>query len=72
MPRWVPVLAVALILCGCGREPDFDQRYEEAETAIREKAAAIDAEFSEVEKPGEGQSADPSAAAREDLSVKPD
>ena len=72
MPRWVPALALALILCGCGREPDFDERYEKAETAIREKAAAIDAELSAVETSREGPSADSATDARDDPFFKPD
>lgn len=44
------ILLVALALLGCGREPSFDERYEQAEQAIREKAAAIDAELAAREK----------------------
>lgn len=41
--RWSSVI-LCLVLLGCSREPTFDERYGEAEKAIRDKAAAIDEE----------------------------
>lgn len=40
----VPVLALAALLAGCKREPDFDERYDAASQSIVEKAKAIDAQ----------------------------
>jgi len=38
--------AAALLLCAaCGEEPDFDERYEQAQEKIGTKARAIDAEL---------------------------
>jgi len=42
--RWGGAI-LCLALLGCGREQSFDERYEQADKAIREKAAAIDAEL---------------------------
>lgn len=42
--RVVPLMAV-VCLASCNSEPSFDERFEEAEKSIREKAAEIDAEL---------------------------
>lgn len=43
-------LAIALLLlAGCNREPDFDERYAGAEKSIRTKAAEIDADLAKRE-----------------------
>ena len=44
--RWSGAI-LCLALLGCSREQSFDERYDEADKAIREKAAAIDAELAE-------------------------
>ena len=50
--------AAALLLCAaCREEPDFDQRYQEAQEKISTKARAIDAELRQ-----RADEADPSAA----------
>ena len=36
------LLLAAILLAGCRQEPDFDERYEKAQAAIRARAAAID------------------------------
>ena len=38
-------MIMCLALLGCSQQPTFDERYEEAEKAIRDKAAAIDEEI---------------------------
>ena len=43
----VPVLCLLLSLAACSSEPDFDERYEQAEQKIRDKAAELDAELAE-------------------------
>jgi PBP1b-binding outer membrane lipoprotein LpoB len=47
--RWL--LATSLLFAaGCSSEPDFDERYADAEKQLREKAAEIDAEIDERAK----------------------
>lgn len=41
----VPVLALAALLGGCKREPDFEERYDAANKTIVDKAKAIDAQI---------------------------
>ncbi|MBC7160119.1 MAG: hypothetical protein H5U21_08745 [Porphyrobacter sp.] len=36
------LLLAAILLAGCRQEPDFDERYDKAQAAIRARAAAID------------------------------
>lgn len=43
-------LILALLLAGCDRPRDFDDRYAKAERAIRSRAADIDAELAERER----------------------
>ncbi len=67
MRRCAPLLALALVLTGCGREPSFDERYEKAEKAIREKAQAIDDELAarnarQARRPAEPAASAPAAA----------
>ncbi len=38
---------VLLLLAGCSREPDFDQRYDKAQQDLQAKAAKIDQELAE-------------------------
>jgi len=45
----VPTLALTLTLCACQQEPDFEQRFEEAEADIRERAAQMDEELAQSE-----------------------
>lgn len=44
------LLAVAALLAGCRQEPDFDERYDKAEAAIRARAAAIDRDLAAAER----------------------
>ncbi|KMS59480.1 hypothetical protein V474_09785 [Novosphingobium barchaimii LL02] len=41
----IPVLALAALLGGCKREPDFQERYDAANKTIVDKAKAIDAQI---------------------------
>lgn len=51
MPAHAVVVAAALVLLGaCREEPDFDQRYADAEKSIREKAAEMDSALAEAER----------------------
>ena len=54
--RWFGIFFV-LSLLACRQEPSFDERYEQADKQIREKAASIDAEL------GNRSEAAPSPAA---------
>jgi hypothetical protein len=62
-----PALAMALLLAGC-HQPSFDERYGEAEKAVRDKADAIDKELADRERaqasaaPAPAVSAPPSTA----------
>jgi PBP1b-binding outer membrane lipoprotein LpoB len=47
----VPLLALVAILGGCKREPDFDERYDNASKAIVEKAKAIDSQIAATGAP---------------------
>ncbi|MCB2060178.1 MAG: hypothetical protein R3E09_08185 [Novosphingobium sp.] len=42
--RWYGVI-LCLAFLGCSQEPSFDERYEQADKAVRGKADAIDAEL---------------------------
>lgn len=55
----LPVLALALSLGGCKREPDFDERYDTASKAIVEKAKVIDRQISGTGVPPADADADP-------------
>jgi hypothetical protein len=57
MRRSGPILCLALL--GCSAEKSFDERYEQADKAIREKAAAIDAELTGSETPRASDAAMP-------------
>lgn len=48
--RGYAALLVPLLLAGCSSEPSFDERYQDAEKAIRGKAATMDAEMAEQER----------------------
>lgn len=48
--RAVQGLMAVLLVTGCGREPDFDERYASAEKAIHKKAAEIDGELAKAER----------------------
>lgn len=39
------MLLVLLLLLGCGRQPDFDERYAKASQQLEASATAIDAEI---------------------------
>lgn len=41
----VPALLLSAALGGCNREPDFDERFDEASSTISASAEAIDAEI---------------------------
>ncbi|WP_159975668.1 MULTISPECIES: hypothetical protein [unclassified Novosphingobium] len=41
----ISVLALAALLGGCKREPDFEERYDAANKTIVDKAKAIDAQI---------------------------
>ena len=56
--RWTSAI-LCLVLLGCSREQSFDERYEQADKAIREKAAAIDAELTASGTPGASDTAVP-------------
>ena len=45
--RLMELAAASLVLtcAACSSEPDFDERYEEAETQIRSKSSEIEAEL---------------------------
>lgn len=45
MPRTSLLPLLLLVLAGCQREPDFDERYEAASEKIRTTAAEIDAQI---------------------------
>lgn len=46
MHRLMALSAAALLLAGCNSEPDFDERYADAEKRIQDKAAAMDRDLS--------------------------
>ncbi|MGB3807703.1 MAG: hypothetical protein WA936_10935 [Erythrobacter sp.] len=56
--RGLAILAL-VILCGCEREPTFDERYEAAQEEIEAKAAELDRELEraqvEPSDPGEDE-----------------
>lgn len=62
-----PGLILCLALLGCSGEKSFDERYEQADKSIREKAAAIDAELAGSEKP----SANGTSAPTDDAAASP-
>lgn len=64
MRRLGVVLVLAVV--ACRQEPSFDERYEQADREIREKAAAIDAELEDA-----GASAAATQAAPPASSPKP-
>lgn len=47
------IIIIALLLAACGKEPDFDQRYAEAERQIADKAAAMERDLKAQDKPPE-------------------
>jgi len=51
MVRSIPLLG--LLLAACGNEPDFDQRFAEAERRIEGKAAAIERDLKAPDQPPE-------------------
>jgi len=59
MVRVLVLVGAALALQSCSSEPDFDERFEQSESELREKAEAIDAE---LEKRGKAQGKDASEA----------
>jgi hypothetical protein len=62
--RGALVVAGLMLLAGCQREPNFDERYARADKAVHEKAAEIDAELAERERQAsEAAAALPTAAA---------
>ena len=48
MVRLMPLLAV--LLSACGSEPDFDQRYAEAERRIEDRAAVMERDLEAQDK----------------------
>ena len=52
-------LALPLLLLACESDPTFDERYEETQTRIEEKAQDLDAELAEQPSPGSSQTAEP-------------
>jgi PBP1b-binding outer membrane lipoprotein LpoB len=64
VPFTMPVLALALVLGGCKREPNFDERYDTASKAIVDKAKAIDAQIAATGAP-------PAEADTEDGTSRP-
>lgn len=47
----VPALLLSAALGGCNREPDFDERFDEASSTISASAEAIDAEIGATDRP---------------------
>lgn len=47
----VPALLLSAALGGCNREPDFDERFDEASSTISASAEAIDAEIRATDRP---------------------
>ena len=47
------VIALALALGACSREPDFDDRFQQANARISEAAQDIDAQVSGTPEPGD-------------------
>ncbi len=45
------IAALALLLLAACHKPSFDERYEDAEKAVHEKAAAIDRDLAEPTQP---------------------
>ena len=56
-------LTALVLLAACQREPDFDERYAQAEKAIASKAAALDRELEQREAEQGDKSLPPTAAA---------
>lgn len=50
--RGTAILALALALAGCSREPSFDERYAKTEQQLSEKALAIDRDLAAAKEPG--------------------
>ncbi len=48
----IAVLAVAVALCACSREPSFDERYSGAENEIEERARELDEQLQEADSNG--------------------
>ena len=55
------VILLPLLIAACGKEPDFDARYDKAAQEIETRAKAMDADIAEAEK----------AAAATDPEAKP-
>lgn len=51
MRRLMPLFV--LLLAACGGEPDFDQRYAEAERRIANKAAAMEHDLKAPDRPSQ-------------------
>lgn len=47
------IIIIALLLAACGKEPDFDQRYAEAERRIEARAAAMERDLAAQDRPAE-------------------
>jgi len=62
----VPIALALMMLAGCHREPDFDERYASAEAALRGKAAAIDSEIAARESEASAADAVASGKPRSD------
>jgi PBP1b-binding outer membrane lipoprotein LpoB len=60
----LPVLALAALLGGCKREPDFDERYDAASKSIVDKAKAIDAQVAGTGAPPAGADGEADPAER--------
>lgn len=45
-----PILMLTLLLGACGREPDFDDRYDAAAKEIDARAKAMDADIAKAEQ----------------------
>ncbi|NNC59667.1 MAG: hypothetical protein HKO05_06720 [Erythrobacter sp.] len=52
-------LALPLLLLACESEPTFEERYEETQKRIQEKAEALDAELAEPPSPASSETAEP-------------
>jgi hypothetical protein len=53
----LPACAILLLLAACS-EPDFDERYDEAENEINAKAAELDAELETEDAPETANASD--------------
>lgn len=57
--RLAPLIAAMLVLSACNREPEFEERYSEAEATIQQQAQSIEADLrADTAAGGEATSSD--------------